>query len=106
MNQGAVITLLLALAAGAGCQKNSPEALARAQAAANAQCDCVAQTMQKPWTEMQAGDCDKPKAAFYEALEGLDMTDKKAAVIMDLGRDCTTKLSDTMTEVSQRRAPK
>ena len=91
MNQCMNITLLVALVAGAGCAKNSEEALTRAQQAADAHCDCVQKQMEKPWSEIREADCATTKAAFYEASK-LDHSDPKAESIFTLGRGCIQKL--------------
>ncbi|WAS97137.1 hypothetical protein [Nannocystis punicea] len=93
MNQRSVIALFLALVAGAGCAKNSEEALTRAQEAATKHCDCVQEQMKKPWSEVREADCAVTQAAFYEAVK-LDHSDPKAEKIYNLGRGCITKLRE------------
>ncbi|MCY1059050.1 hypothetical protein [Nannocystis sp. SCPEA4] len=103
MNQRSVITLFIALVAGAGCSKNSEEVLTRAHKAADAQCGCVAEAMKKPWTEIRDTDCDATKAAFYDAMNPVDQSDKRGEEIFNLGRGCIHKLRDVVQANSERK---
>lgn len=85
---------LVALAAGAGCSKNSKEALDRAHKAAEAQCDCVADAMNKPRSQIGHNDCDATKTAFYDAMKSVDQSEKQGEEIFNLGHDCIKKLSE------------
>ena len=94
MNPCMTIALLLALVAGAGCAKNSEEALTRAQKGAEAHCGCVQEQMKKPWSEVREADCAATRAAFYAGMEGTDHSDPKVETIYNLGRGCIAKLSE------------
>jgi hypothetical protein len=62
--------------------------------------------MKKPLGEIQRNDCDKPKAAFYAAMKGVDQTDEKGAEIFNLGYGCIRKHDDLIQQKEKRSPPK